>query len=209
MNALETLQNYLDTVHDRRNDLLDVEVEFLQSRNVDLIIVDATPLACRAGKIAGVKVFLLTNFTWDFIYRELLLELIAKRCETDTIGNTTKTEISEEKIERFHLMIDQCTSDYNDADLYAQLPGNSPPPNGFEADKLIYTSLIARAFKRSKEEIKNTFELPKENKVLLLGFGGHQTEWNLKDEFLPKDWTCLVLGIPKISLDSILVIWLL
>jgi hypothetical protein len=183
-----------------------VEVEFLQSRNVNLIIVDATPLACRAGKMAGVKVLLLTNFTWDFIYRELLLELISKRCETDTIDNTTKTEISEEKFERLNLMIDQCTSDYNDANVYAQLPGNSPPPNGFKGDNLIYTSLIARTFKRSKEEIKNTFELPKESKVLLLGFGGHQTEWNLKDEFLPKDWTCLVLGISMFVFDLISVI---
>jgi hypothetical protein len=168
VNALETLQKYSETVHNHRNELLDIEVEFLQSRNVDLIIVDATPLACRAGKIAQVKVLLLTNFTWDFIYRELLLE-------SETIDTITKMESSDETFEQLNLMIDQCTSDYNDADVYAQLPGNSPPPKGFNSDKLIHTSLITRNFKKNKYEIKNIFEILEGNKVLLLGFGGHQT----------------------------------
>jgi len=193
VNSLETLQKYSETVHNHRNELLDIEVEFLQSRNVDLIIVDATPLACRAGKIAQVKVLLLTNFTWDFIYRELLLE-------SETIDTITKMESSDEAFEQLNLMIDQCTSDYNDADVYAQLPGNSPPPKGFNSDKLIHTSLITRNFKKNKYEIKNIFEIPEGNKVLLLGFGGHQTEWNLKDKFLPKDWTCLVLGASQSDL---------
>lgn len=196
MNALETLQKYLDTVHNKREELLNIEVEFFKSRDIDLIIVDATPLAAKAGKIAGIKVLLLTNFTWDFIYQELLLELRAtkKTDESNIVESMIATEMTDEKFEQFNSMINQCTSDYNNADCYAQLPGH-PHPNNFNDYKLIETSLIARTFKKSKQDIRNEYELLEEKRILLICFGGHQTEWNLKDEFLPKDWICLVLGI--------------
>ena len=44
------------------------EARGLREHNVDLVIVDAPPLACAAAGLAGVPSIVLSNFTWDWIY---------------------------------------------------------------------------------------------------------------------------------------------
>ena len=72
VNALVTLRKYFSEIHENREKMIDDEAAFLQLNNIDVCFVDATPIACAASKKANSKCVLLTNFTWDVIYREML-----------------------------------------------------------------------------------------------------------------------------------------
>src|SRR5262249_32901456 len=48
----------------------DEEARLLRARGVRLVIVDAPPLGCEAAAHAGVPSFVVSNFTWDWIYAE-------------------------------------------------------------------------------------------------------------------------------------------
>eukprot|EP01035_Chromulina_nebulosa_P002819 gene2819-3850_t len=72
VDPVESLRRYFLNIHTKREYLLQAEVQWLQSNLVDMVIVDATPLGCAAGKLASIPTVLLTNFTWDFCFREML-----------------------------------------------------------------------------------------------------------------------------------------
>lgn len=72
VDPVESLRRYFLNIHTKREYLLQAEVQWLQSNLVDLVIVDATPLGCVAGRLASIPTVLLTNFTWDFCYWEML-----------------------------------------------------------------------------------------------------------------------------------------
>ena len=72
VNALVTLRKYFSEIHENCEKVIDEEVAFLQLNNIDVCFVDATPIACAAAKKANSKCVLLTNFTWDVIYREMM-----------------------------------------------------------------------------------------------------------------------------------------
>ena len=59
----------------------------------------------------------------------------------------------------------------------------------------------------AREANKEVFSLYEQlnigsNKILLLGFGGHSVEWELKDGYLPTGWVCLVLGAKPSDMPS-------
>jgi L-arabinokinase len=48
----------------------DADAEILRRHDVAVVIADAPPLACAAAARAGVPSFVVSNFTWDWIYAE-------------------------------------------------------------------------------------------------------------------------------------------
>ena len=179
VDGVRSLEKYY-TIHQSRVALEQDEVAYLRDLNIDIVISDATPIACKAGWQAGCKVVILSNFTWDWIYREMLLEL--------------RSQLSEDETQRYAAMIDECAADYCLADIYLQLPGVAPLPTGFDVERLCSGPLLAGQARRSSEETRQSLGLTPQDRVLLLGFGGHKAEWQLQDYFLPEGWKCLVLG---------------
>ena len=154
-------------------------MEWLVSKSISLVLCDATPLSCIAGKTAGAKVILVTNFTWDFCYREMLRTVIADgRC-------------SPEMLIEYQEMVDQCSKDTCMCDLYLQYPGKTQLPLGFNG-KVVDGPLIARCPRN--HGLRQELGFASNEKVLLLGFGGHDMAWSFNDNFLPSGWSCCVLG---------------
>ena len=54
--------------HERLEVLAAEEAAWLRSVGTRLVVGDIPPLACAAGKAAGLPVIALGNFTWDWIY---------------------------------------------------------------------------------------------------------------------------------------------
>lgn len=191
VDAVTTLRKYLNEVHGRRDVMVAQEAEFLTTNAVDFVFVDATPIACAAAKLAGCKSLLITNFTWDFIYREML-------------GYEDSSEFSADEKAQLQQMVEDCSADYNHADAYVQLPGKCALPNHFTGDKLIDTApLVARRAKLSSSEVRRAYGVPDAaTKVLLVGFGGHDTNWTLKDSSLPDGWVAWVLGAKESDLPA-------
>ena len=46
------------------------EVNFIRTNRVGLILADIPPLAANIGKAAGIPCWMMSNFGWDFIYRD-------------------------------------------------------------------------------------------------------------------------------------------
>jgi L-arabinokinase len=53
----------------------DADAEFLARHDVAVVIADAPPLACAAAARAGIPSFVVSNFTWDWIYAEYAAHL--------------------------------------------------------------------------------------------------------------------------------------
>ncbi|WP_017662667.1 hypothetical protein [Baaleninema simplex] len=64
--TLEKLQD----IRRRQNDLIAAEVNFIRLNNVKLVLADIPPLAAKIARVAGVPGWMMSNFGWDFIYRD-------------------------------------------------------------------------------------------------------------------------------------------
>lgn len=182
----DTLRKYYLNIHHNYEELLRNEINFLRENHVNLIITDATPIACRAGYECGCKVVILSNFTWDRMYDGMLLEI--------------QESLDEETIQRYREMIDQCARDYSYANSYLQLPGAVPLPPHMESSKHSFGPLIGRNSVRTRQEIFRQYSLDRLEfqHILLIGFGGHDVPWDIlrnpSSLPLPEGWICLILG---------------
>lgn len=181
MDPYLTLNAYYSEIHLNRETLLNFEVQWLKDENIQLILMDATNLACKAGTIAGVKTVFVTNFSWDFIYQESFKDIKALKLLDDRPEEYTKYEE----------MITLSAQDMLDCTYYIRYPGVVPLPSNFNTAKSCYGPLIARQIRNAN--LRAELNIPANKKMLLLGFGGHTTEWSLQDAFLPDDWICYVL----------------
>jgi len=181
MDPLLTLDAYYREIHSIRDSLLNIEVQWLQQQHIHLILMDATTLACRAGSISGVKTVFVTNFSWDFIYQESLQD----------IKTLHLFDENPEEYEKYQQMITIATEDMLDCTYYIRYPGVVPLPKEFNMEKSCYGPLITRKIRNS--QLREELKIPEGMKMLLLGFGGHKTEWSLEDSFLPTGWVCYVL----------------
>lgn len=215
VDPLATLRLYEERIHRNRQSLLQDEVVWLKERRVQLVLVDASPLGCRAGAEAGAKVVLLSNFSWDFCF-DSMLQLLR--------GNGDEQR-DEAAFDELQTVVQQCADDSASCDLYLQLPGETPlpksslrntmklkqgplivrpmrqtaaAPRSDEADARIRTSYYRSSdvsqYDAFVASMRKEFDIPSGKKVLLLGFGGHATSWKLRDEALPEGWVCLTLG---------------
>jgi len=60
--------------HDTLPRRIDEEVATLRRYGADFVVSDAPPLACAAGRAAGIKSVLCANFTWDWIYADYIAD---------------------------------------------------------------------------------------------------------------------------------------
>jgi L-arabinokinase len=179
MDPLRTLDAFYQQIHCQREALLAVEVAWLQAQDISLALLDATTLACRAGRQAGVKTVFVSNFSWDFIYQESLKDL-------HTLGLL-------ENEDNYASMIATATEDMMECTHYIRYPGRVPLPPTFDVSKSSLGPLITRPLRNPHLRSEVTANLPTNTRVLLLGFGGHATDWRLRDDFLPTGWVCFVL----------------
>ncbi|MBP0000249.1 MAG: glycosyl transferase [Cyanobacteria bacterium SID2] len=69
MDKAATLEKLRD-IQRRQNDLIAAEVNFIRLNRVGLVLADIPPLAARIANVAGIPAWMMSNFGWDFIYRE-------------------------------------------------------------------------------------------------------------------------------------------
>lgn len=191
MDVESTLLNYLQNVHQRREELLDLETAYLRERRPDLVLADATALACAAAHSVGIPSALVTNFSWWNIYDEMLPLLEQKKSTT-----WTKTAFRE--------MIDTIATDYNSAEIYFQLPGTMAPPKNYPG-KLVAAPLVCRVPKKSRADILSKHGIPDDQHVVVYGFGGQKRDDQqelFRDEMLPPGWVCVVLMGEHLVLPS-------
>ncbi|RYH29154.1 hypothetical protein EON65_09505 [archaeon] len=178
MDVRATLDKYLKTIHNNRQAIIDKEVEWLQSKGIQIALFDATPIASIVAKLASAKAVFVTNFTWDFVFREML-------------GMVRESvDMTEELLESYKVMVDRCAEDVSSCDYIIRYPGATPLPEQFDAAKIIPGPLISRPVRSCN--LRCNF-VKDDEKLLLLGFGGHAVNWKLQDSFLPAGWRCLVL----------------
>lgn len=182
----KTLESYYNTVHKNRQVLLENEVAWAREHSIDLILMDATQFGAAIAKELGIKSILVTNFTWDFIFQEML--------------KAVQSDLSKEQIEYYQEMIDQCSQDVLSVDHYLQYPGGTPLPKGFDHNKIVPGPVLTRQIRN--KNLRNELGISSEKKILLLGFGGHSADWNLQDSFLPDGWVCLVLRADPKAMPS-------
>ncbi|MDB9312772.1 glycosyl transferase [Spirulina sp. CS-785/01] len=60
----------LREIRQKQNRLIASEVDFLKTNRVDLILADIPPLVTLMADAAGIPCWMMSNFGWDFIYRD-------------------------------------------------------------------------------------------------------------------------------------------
>lgn len=180
VDCINSLEKYYINIHLNKKDIIKKEIEFLTNNKIEKIISDATSLCCYIGKLINIKVVLITNFTWDFIYNNMLYES----------KNSTNKLIS-----RYSDMIKQITLEISTVDLYIQLPGRTPIPEDIKFNKIVNGPLLTRLSNKNRDELRLSMNIKNTDKLCLFSFGGHNNNLiELKDSYLPDGWICMVLG---------------
>jgi len=60
----------LKEIRRQQNRIIASEVSFIKQNRVSLILADIPPLATQIAKAAGIPCWMVSNFGWDFIYRD-------------------------------------------------------------------------------------------------------------------------------------------
>lgn len=167
VDRLASLEKYSQTAVVPRASILSTEVEWLKSIKADLVISDVVPVACRAAADAGIPSVCVTNFSWDFIYAEYVME--AGYHHRSTVW--------------------QIAEDYSHCLFLLRLPGYCPMPAFRD---VIDVPLVVRKARRSREEVRKELGVSDDTKLVIFNFGGQQASWTLKEESLPPGWICLV-----------------
>jgi hypothetical protein len=69
MDRISTLEK-LKEIRTQQRSIIASEVNFIKQNRVGLVLADIPPLAAPIANAAGIPCWMLSNFGWDFIYRE-------------------------------------------------------------------------------------------------------------------------------------------
>jgi hypothetical protein len=69
MDKAATLEK-LQELQAKQRSLIASEVSFIQQNRVGLMLADIPPMAALIAKAAGIPCYMMSNFGWDFIYRD-------------------------------------------------------------------------------------------------------------------------------------------
>lgn len=69
MDKTATLEK-LQEIRKNQNSIIASEVNFIRQNRVGLVLADIPPLAAKIAKTAGIPCWMMSNFGWDFIYRD-------------------------------------------------------------------------------------------------------------------------------------------
>ena len=124
--------------------ILASEVDFIKTNRVGLVLGDIPPLVPEIAAVAGVPCWMLSNFGWDFIYR-------------DWGGEFTD-------------LADQISRSYSKVDRLFRLPLHEPMT---AFPKITDVGLTGGNPRYSYAELQNTFGLHQpQSRTILLTFGG-------------------------------------
>ncbi|CAA6671179.1 unnamed protein product [Spirodela intermedia] len=169
VDRLASLEKYSQTAVLPRASILASEVKWLKSINADLVVSDVVPIACRAASDAGIRSVCVTNFSWDFIYAEYVMD--AGRHHRSIVW--------------------QIAEDYSHCEFLIRLPGYCPMPAFRD---VIDVPLVVRRLHKSRPQVREELGIEENVKLLIFNFGGQPSGWKLKQEWLPDGWICLVCG---------------
>ncbi|XP_015643923.1 L-arabinokinase isoform X1 [Oryza sativa Japonica Group] len=175
VDPLASLLKYHETAVVPRESILRTEAEWLTSINADLVISDVVPVACRVAADVGIPSVCIGNFSWDYIYAEYIV----------ASGDHHRS------------IVWQIAEDYSHCDILLRLPGYCPiflksivPAFRDVTD----VPLVVRGLRKSRSEVRKELGIAENAKVVVFNFGGQPAGWNLKQEWLPDGWICLVCG---------------
>uniref|UniRef100_A0A0A0LGT8 L-arabinokinase n=1 Tax=Cucumis sativus TaxID=3659 RepID=A0A0A0LGT8_CUCSA len=167
VDRLASLEKYHETAVVHRHTILETEAEWLKSIKADLVVSDVVPVACRAAANAGIRSVCVTNFSWDFIYAEYIMDA----------GHHHRS------------IVWQIAEDYSHCQFLIRLPGYCPMPAFRD---VVDAPLVVRRLHKTRQEVRNELGIGDDVKLVILNFGGQPADWKLKDEYLPSGWLCLV-----------------
>lgn len=178
----QTLESYYSEIHLNHERLVTQEAEFLRLNQINLVLTDVTPLVCAAADTANIKSVILSNLTWNYIYDDML----------KSISST----LSDIEMNKYSEMIRQCDKDYASCTFHYRLPGPTPMIPNISLSKIIPCPLISRPSISTKIDVLNRLNLQDSHAhILILSFGGHDfSSFQIKEEYLPQGWVCLLLG---------------
>ena len=154
---LDATLEKLQSIRKNQNSVIASEVNFIKQNRVDLILADIPPLMTKIARAAGVPCWMMSNFGWDFIYRDWGAE--------------------------FAEMVDWIGECFGKCDRLFRLPLHEPMPAFPQIEDVGLTGGNPRY---DSDKIREVFgiETPPE-KTVLLTFGGLGLEdipyHNLKD----------------------------
>ena len=67
---LDATLEKLQEIRQKQNSLIASEVNFIKQNRVGLVLADIPPVMTKIAKAAGVPCWMMSNFGWDFIYRD-------------------------------------------------------------------------------------------------------------------------------------------
>ncbi len=67
---LDSTLEKLQEIRQKQNSLIASEVNFIKQNRVSLVLADIPPVMTKIAKAAGVPCWMMSNFGWDFIYRD-------------------------------------------------------------------------------------------------------------------------------------------
>ena len=149
-------------LHRRLPTLMQEEIEFIQGRQIDLIVGDIPPACFEIAARANIPAVAVTNFTWDVIYQAY---------ETKHAGLTGA--------------IDEMTRFYSRATLALTLP-YACGMSMFACREAI--PWITRVSRLTRRQARQAFGLPPSGIIVLLSFGGlgfDQLPWQHLNELSP------------------------
>lgn len=126
--------------------LIEEEVRFLDSRSIDLVVSDIPAVAFHAASQSAIPSIGLSNFTWDWIYRDY-----------------AKTDPAWEPV------IEWLKEGYAKCDLFMQLPMHG---DCSACPSIVDVPLIARKVDRSREEVRRILGCGSGIKAYLIAFSG-------------------------------------
>jgi hypothetical protein len=139
------------------------DAALLREHDVALVIADAPPLGCAAAARAGIPSYVVSNFTWDWIY-----------------------EAYDEHLGSAPDLIPTIQAAYRSATAAWRLPLHG----GFEtfAD-VTDIPFVARHSSKSRDETRERLGLPQNRRLVLPSFGGYGVEGlDLHTVHLPDGW---------------------
>jgi hypothetical protein len=127
----------------KQDSIITQEAKYIRDNNVGLVLADIPALAAPIARAAGVPCWMMSNFGWDFIYREW---------------------------SGFSKIVNWIENYYQQSDRLFRLP-LAEPMNSFPC--ITDTGLTGSTPRLSKEQLSHNFKLTApESKTILLTFGG-------------------------------------
>ncbi|KIH75663.1 UDP:flavonoid glycosyltransferase YjiC, YdhE family [Geoalkalibacter ferrihydriticus] len=145
MQEAQTLTAYREFLPQRQL-LAAAEAASLRAERVSLVAADIPPLALAAARQAGIPGIGIANFTWEWIYADL----VARYGGFDDVLTSVR-------------------EDYRQASGYLRLPFHGPFPEEVPSEEL---PLVARSARLSRAQVREHLALAPDQRLALISFGG-------------------------------------